>query len=278
MNWYCNASYQFDLVRDIAPAYDYCLVPEKDRLDAYRAVGANPVYCPEAANPEVYGPRDVPEEFDVAFVGQRYGDRPEWIAYLLGRHIDVRVWGPGWRAEDQDRAVGTASAWSRARRTFRQQGPRAVMEKVLDRFRHRIPAQVCGGPLSDEGLVQMFSRARISLGLSSCGDTHRGSTRVLQVRLRDIEALMSGAFYVTEYQEDLAEMFEEDEEIVFYRSKEELADKIQFYLRRDDLRRAIRVRARRRALADHSWQRRFEAVFRQIGLSSPDGRAAGAPD
>jgi spore maturation protein CgeB len=29
VNWFCNASYQFHLVREIAPEYDFCLVPEK---------------------------------------------------------------------------------------------------------------------------------------------------------------------------------------------------------------------------------------------------------
>ncbi len=51
VNWYCNASYQLDLVADLAPAYDLCLVPEAYRMDDYRSLGANPVYCQEAANP-----------------------------------------------------------------------------------------------------------------------------------------------------------------------------------------------------------------------------------
>jgi spore maturation protein CgeB len=44
VNWFCNASYQFDLVRDIAPAYDFCLVPERlqtGRLQRSRCGGAH---------------------------------------------------------------------------------------------------------------------------------------------------------------------------------------------------------------------------------------------
>ena len=59
INWYCNASYQFDLVQAIAPAFDYCLVPEKFRLEDYRRAGARPLYCQEAANPATYQPRAV---------------------------------------------------------------------------------------------------------------------------------------------------------------------------------------------------------------------------
>jgi hypothetical protein len=70
INWYCNASYQFELVEEIAPAYDYCLVPEKFWLDDYRRVGANPIYCQEAANPNTYKPYDLPKSFDVTFVAR----------------------------------------------------------------------------------------------------------------------------------------------------------------------------------------------------------------
>ena len=43
INWYCNASYQLNLVSEISPQYDYCLVPEKFRLNDYKAIGANPI-------------------------------------------------------------------------------------------------------------------------------------------------------------------------------------------------------------------------------------------
>ena len=42
MNWFCNGSYQFYLVEELAPAYDFSLVPERFRLEDYRRVGAHP--------------------------------------------------------------------------------------------------------------------------------------------------------------------------------------------------------------------------------------------
>src|SRR5450759_241377 len=96
MNWYCNASYQLHLVADIAPAYDWCLVPEKYRIDDYRALGANPVYFQEAANPRIYHPYPMTRDFDVTFVGARYADRPHHIKALLDAGVDARAFGPGW--------------------------------------------------------------------------------------------------------------------------------------------------------------------------------------
>src|SRR4051812_49594065 len=76
VNWYCNASYQFDLVSEIAPAYDYCLVPEKFRLDDYRRGGGNPGYCPGAAHPQRSPPPGGPAQAAPPLVGPRGGQPP----------------------------------------------------------------------------------------------------------------------------------------------------------------------------------------------------------
>lgn len=253
MNWYCNGSYQLHLVADIAPAYDYCLVPEKRRLPDYRALGANPIYFQEAANPTVYHPRDVAREHDVTFVGQRYGDRPELLEHLASHGVQVRVWGSGWL----EAAGGTQTPLARAR---------AWLGARIPELRPAEPLLRVGPPLGDDELVAMYSRSRISLGLSSCGETHRAAERILQVRLRDFEAPMSGAFYLVEAMDELAEFFEPDKEIVFYRDRHELVDKVRHYLAHPAEREAIRRAGLRRALAEHTWQHRFSKLFGSLGL------------
>ena len=86
------------------------------------------------------------------------------------------------------------------------------------------------------------------------------------MRLRDFEAPMSGAFYLTEHFEELYEFFEPDREIVTFRCADELADKADYYLRHRRKREMIRHAGRRRALAEHTWHARFKMVFRTIGL------------
>jgi spore maturation protein CgeB len=253
VNWYCNASYQFHLVSEIAPAYDYCLVPERFRLDDYRRAGANPIYCQEAANPTVYKPYDVPLEFDVTFVGQRYGDRPLYLRYLIDAGLDARVWGPRWIEP-----IAPRPWWRRVGGAIKRTlaGEPWLREATF-------PADRCGLPLSDEELVKMYSRSRISLGFSGVAD----GSGVRQVRLRDFEAPMSGAFYMVEYFEELTAFFEPDREIVCFNSPAELLDKVRYFLVHDRDRQRIRDAGLRRARTEHTWQKRFEAVFREIGMS-----------
>jgi spore maturation protein CgeB len=127
----------------------------------------------------------------------------------------------------------------------------------------RVPLTHCGPPLTDEELIKMYSRSRISLGFSSVAD----SSGIKQVRLRDFEAPMSGAFYMVEEFDELAEFFEPGKEIVFFTTPEDLLEKARYYLRHEAQRRRIRAAGLRRARAEHTWQDRFRMVFREMGLS-----------
>ncbi len=255
VNWYCNGSYQLYLVSEIAPHYDWCLVPEKFRLPDYEAMGARPLYCQEAANPDIYKPYDLPQEFDVAFVGQAYGERPEYISRLLQAGLTPHVWGAGWERFAAPSLV--RRLWRGGRRALRRTGPAPVS----------LPAHLLGGPLPDTDLVKMYSRAKINLGFSTCGETHLSGERIVQVRLRDFEVPMSGGFYLVEYMEELEEFYAIGREIACYDGPEDLVAKIRYYLTHDSERERVRQAGRARCLRDHTWQKRFQAAFGQMGLA-----------
>jgi hypothetical protein len=198
VNWYCNGSYQFHLVEEISPHYDWCLVPEKFRLQEYRAIGAQPIYCQEAANPKIYKPHNVPVEFDVTFVGQAYGDRPEYIQRLLDSNIDVRVWGYGWDKFSQNYQSQVANPVKRLARTVREFWSNTDVEDVFRRLLNLqllasaretvlqvpstvLPGEIIGGVLSDLDMIQMYSRSKINLGFSSC-NTDDAEERILKCR------------------------------------------------------------------------------------------------
>jgi spore maturation protein CgeB len=248
INWFCNASYQFHLVSEIAPAYDYCLVPEKFRLEDYRRIGANPIYCQEAANPAVYGPCAEPQVYDAGFIGQAYGERPGLISWLAEQGVDVNVWGAGWEYFRKRRPSFNPMRWGNV-----DMAP-------------KIPERLIRGILSDEDVVRTFSQTKINLGFAGCWTNDDSALRITQVRLRDFEVPMSGGFYLTEYQPELEEFFDIDSEIACYRNKEELLEKIRFYLNRPDLRERIRLAGRKRCLTEHTWAKRFETMFAKIGL------------
>ena len=244
VNWYCNGSYLMELVREISPRHDFCLVPEKFRMGDYRALGARPIYCQEAANPAIYKPYEVAADYDVTFVGQAYGERPSLIRYLVEHGIAVHVWGHGWANPDA--------------RYYSKETYEAIQA---------IPAYLRSDPLPDEEMVKMYSRSMINLGFSTCGDTHLGEKRVMQVRLRDFEVPMAGGFYMTEQMEELGDFFDLKKEIVGYGDRKDLLGKIRGFLAYPAAREQIRRAGHARALKDHSWQSRFKAAFAEMGLA-----------
>jgi spore maturation protein CgeB len=282
INWYCNGSYQLHLVSQISPRYDWCLVPEKFRIDDYLRMGAHPIYCQEAANPNIYKPCDVSLEYDVTFVGQAYGERPEYIRYLLDREVCIRVWGYGWEnfvdGGPKGQPESICTRYPRIlRRLLSLDGQRAVFHRfsnVLysalngEKSAHiRLPRAIAGPPLSDDEMIKMYSRSKINLGFSSCGDTHKSGQRILQVRLRDFEVPMSGGFYMVEWMDELEEFYDIGKEVICYRDKDEMVDKIKYFLSHDNEREKIRRAGYERCLRDHTWHKRFQKVFQEIGLA-----------
>jgi spore maturation protein CgeB len=245
-NWFCNGAHQFRLVSEIAPVYNFSLVPEKFRLSDYRSIGANAIYCQEAANPDIYFPQAEPELYEAGFVGQAYGERPSLIEWLVSHGIEARVWGSGWEHFQKRRPSLWPARW-------KQISP-------------AIPSRLIGGVLSDQDVVRTFHRTKVNLGFAACWTEEGATERITQIRLRDFEVPMSGAFYLTEYQDELRDFFEIDSEIVCYRNREELLDKVRFYLGHPDLRIKIRQAGRERCLREHTWEKRFQKAFQEMGL------------
>jgi spore maturation protein CgeB len=281
INWYCNGSYQLDLVSEISPHYDYCLVPEKFRIPDYKKIGANPIYCQEAANPNIYKPYNFEQTYDVTFVGQAYGERPDYIKHILDNNINIHVFGIGWNrfAHSYHKPINIITR--KIKKTFSpelfkfltykytQFKSKKSNQTIQNSFEHiskiRLPDNIVGRVLSDKEMIQMYSRSKINIGFSCCGNTHK-KNKILQVRLRDFEVPMSCGFYMVEYMKELEEFFDIGKEIVCYQNKKDLVDKIKYYLKHENERKKISNAGYQRCLKEHTWHKRFTSVFKQMQL------------
>lgn len=279
VNFFCNNVHQFHLVRRTARHYTACLVPEGEALPRYRAVGAEPLFFPMAANPKIYRPVSAAPRYDATFAGQRYGDRTAGILALREAGVDAHAFGQHWAAPAAANASASASAGAGSPSGESRLG--AVARAVQLALQGRNPlvaardrrdwARLCSrhpgaihGPVGDEAYVALFSESRISLGFLILGDTHRTRRALRQIRLREFEAPMAGAFYLTGWLEEMALHYEIGQEIVCYRSLTEMVDLARHYLAHESARERIRIAGHARALRDHTWHRRFEELFREL--------------
>ncbi|MGE5174814.1 MAG: glycosyltransferase [Hyphomicrobiales bacterium] len=274
VNFFCNNVHQFHLVRRNARRFSVCLVPERAALRDYERAGATPIFFPMAANPDVYRPLALPPRYDVTFAGQRYADRAAHVLALREAGVDAHAFGQGWSDDGPPAGAGAAGAPTAPRRgalaravelALSGRNPLAAADdrRRWRRLRDRHPGAL-HPPLSDDGYVALLSESKVSLGFLVLGDTHRTRRPLRQVRLREFEAPMAGAFYLTEYLDEIALHYEIGSEIVCFRSRAELLDRCRYYLAHEGERERIRRAGHARARRDHTWTRRFEDLFAEL--------------
>lgn len=120
------------------------------------------------------------------------------------------------------------------------------------------------GPLPTGDMVRMYSRSKINLGFGGVD----GLEATYCLKGRDFEIPMSGGLYLTEYHPELERCFRLGEEIVTYRNFSELVAIIRDLLANPTMADAIRQCGYQRASAEHTWQMRFDKIFRLLGVLS----------
>ena len=130
-------------------------------------------------------------------------------------------------------------------------GPRSELLEVI---RRRYLRTFIGQRYFDE-MAKTYSAARIVFNRSIKND----------VNMRVFEAVACGSLLLTN---DLAangqpELFQDGVHLATYRDKEELLDKLSFYLERESLREQIAAAGRAEALEKHTYAHRMERLLRE---------------
>lgn len=293
VNFFCNSIYQFELVAAIAPRVDVSWHAERDARALYASVGARPVWVQMGADPVVYRPVvGYARQPSACFVGQCYADRDQWMAAVILAGVPVEIYGPGWGGPAPTGASqvlpdniylgrrvhrpGSAGAYARVvgaivARDGLPKGLGRVGRLVRARRASRRLAGLfppfARGPLPFERIADVFARHEVCLNFSNVwADGRPGSVLIPHVRLRDFEAPMCRTCYLTGHTDEIEAFYDVGREIDTYRVPEELVDKARFYLAHPTAAERLREAGHRRAVRDHTWTRRFESLFTQIGL------------
>ena len=118
------------------------------------------------------------------------------------------------------------------------------------------------GYVNANQMADLSKRARIILGIGLIGHTRDTYT----LKLRDFDALMSGALYLTHRNPDLIRLFKEGEEIEYYSKPKEAYKKIKFYLEHPLAAKAIAKEGFKKALLSHTWIERLSSTFKLLQL------------
>lgn len=120
-------------------------------------------------------------------------------------------------------------------------------EKVPDGVR-RFPG------VSQEESLKIFHSSKINLNI-----TLRSIATGVPARVFDIMSV--GGFVLSNWQEEIPELFVEDQEIVTYKTPEELIDKADYYLKHENERLRIGVNGYRKVKEQHTYEHRLEKII-----------------
>jgi len=277
VNFFCDNVRQY--VKPPAEYAPFALhwVPEFEALRMYRKAGLPFVHAPMPCwiSKELRNLAFLETE-PPTFLGSADILRRDLLGRALELGSDFVVRGPGWLSSG-DSANGSPRSHSFKHLAknqidlVRQHGIGGLLTKLEARVRPLRPPSIresqVGAAAFDADYIRVSREAMVTIGVNRVPTANRSPHRPLVYsRLRDIEAPMLGACYLTEWTEGLEHMYELGKEIEAYRTPEELTSKLS-ELRGDPSRRsAMRERAQRRALVDHTVGRSMERIREHFGL------------
>lgn len=216
----------------VAPAYRWVYGIQPGAFEARLAsLGvAHPGYLPAACDPAVHRPVTLrAEERDryaaaISFAGAPYVNRRKVFARL--RDLPLRLWGPDW---DRDPVLRSMAG--------------------------------CPRRFTTDEMVRIFAASAINLNVHAAAHVDGLDPEPDFVNPRTFELAACGAFQLTDWRRPLADLFAEDE-IATFRTVSELRALIERYLDDAPGRARMAERARRHALAAHTYVHRMDRVLR----------------
>jgi spore maturation protein CgeB len=229
-NWFTDDHWRFEkFSQRWAPAFNFVATTAASALQKYTAIGYKTVLKTQwACNHFEYRPMDLPLDIDVSFVGLAHGIRPKLVETLRKAGIKITTRGKGWPE----------------------------------------------GRIDQDEMIRLFNRSRINLNFSNASKKPsllkrllRGSrAQVQQIKGRNFEIPGCGGFLLTDAAENLEQYYSPNREIVIYENTRDLVEKIQWYLAHEPERAAIARAGCERTVLEHTYERRFNDLFRQMGL------------
>jgi Glycosyl transferases group 1 len=280
VNFFCDNVREFRSVPNEFRPFALHWVPEFEALPMYRAAGLAHVHAPMPCWTE-NNLRSVPtaETEPPTFVGSADILRRDLLSRASQAGAKFKVCGPGWapsslHGREPERSQTLTAMIANQFVTLRNHGATALLRKVESRIRPLSSASlppdvIAAAPAHDTEYFRMIREATVCLGVNRVPTARHSSRAPLRYsRLRDIEAPMLGACYLTEWTEGLGHLFEVGTEIEAYRTPEELVAKLGELTADPKRRRAMRARAQRRALNEHCVPRSIARIAERLGLAA----------
>lgn len=251
LGWFSDDYWRFDnYSRDYALSFSWVATTYSKALERYRALGQKNVirsqfFCDTSS----YIPIVCEKDTEVSFVGLKNAGRAELAATIRVAGIPLSLFGGGWDGGRLPQAEFTR-LFSRSKINLNIVSPRSLWER--------------------NSFGRLFARRslnRFVLDFHVVNNVRSWfNQRILQIKGRPFEIAACGGFCISGYADDFEAYYRENEEMVFYRSADDLIEKIRYYLAHSEERERIAKAGYERTLREHTAEKRFHAMFQAMGF------------
>jgi len=273
--FFCDHVREFRTIPEAFRGFDFYWVPEKAALPAYQSGRFNQVLylpMPSWIPPEFRQSADIQEHYPPTFIGSKDVQRLILLHQLTHLFPSLEIRGQGWvnTPDSLGQASQQVSApnpgfWQHNLKFIREQGTQAWLRKISRRFvslaEYDLKNAQLKGLLSAEDYFPVTREAAVTLGVNRYPSFHYPLLKPdTYSRLRDIEAPMAGACYLTEWAPELEDLYEAGIEIEIYKTPEEAAQLLQELMADPQRRKKLRYNGQRKALQEHSIPRSLKKI------------------
>jgi len=265
INWFCDDHWQFEPhSRQWTPCFNHVVTTSQTALGNYRRLGLDSVIKSQwGANHHLYKPAPGGMIYDVTFVGQPYGMRMQAVEALRRAGIRVRAWGSGWPDGKLDQAEMI--------RVFSQSRINLNFADASSSTRTRLETFASGHVISSlktkPGLWRAWDAAQRVARWDKARAERKAQAPPRQIKGRVFEVPACGGLLLTQPAEDLDQYLRPGVDCVTFEEIDDLVEKTRYYLANEDERRAIARQGYERTLREHTYERRFQTIFAQAGVS-----------
>ena len=252
LNWFADDHWRFqEFTRNWAPLFHWSVTTDHEAVEKYHAIGyRNVIRSQWGFNHFLYEPVNISPECDVSFVGQAHSNRKKFVEILKRSNVSVECWGRGWsNGRLSQEAMIALYSKSKINLNFTESSVS---------WRAKPLAKVFFSRRADDSLHIKTPR-QTSAYLATLLKERRA-----QIKGRNFEIPGAGGFLLTQYVQGIEEYFVPGLEIATFSTEDELLERIQYFLSHDREREVVKSAGYKRALTDHTFQKRFEDIFQII--------------
>lgn len=231
--WWLEGPKVIEKSLEKAPYYDYYFINSSYSVEEHKRQGIKSCYyLPFGVDLQFYKKIVLANgdynryKCDVGFAGAWDQNRQNLLQGLTG-FDNVSIWGPKWRKRNKG-----------------NKGNKEMLKLIK------------GDGIYHDEVVKFYNSAKINININAW---YNYIVSGVSLRVFDIPAC--GGFLLTDFVEELPELYKLPEEMETFKTQDEFMDKIKYYLKNDSKRKKISENGYRRVITDHTYEIRMKQLL-----------------